>query len=93
MVGPLNNGFQQQIPAANTFRPGEATQQRNPVNGDSNNTVEENQQTSGTEAIEETNNVEQNEQRVALAPENDRPNTDSLSNSSANRGTSLDITV
>lgn len=99
MVGLINNGFQPQVPAANTFRPGESTQQRDPINNDAatvNAGVDASAQPAATQPVNETselrNTQPDNNIRENIADTNNRPEP-SFAPNSTSRGTSLDITV
>lgn len=86
MVDGVNSGFQQ-IPAANTFQPGE---QRTRV------AIENEAVTNPNPATNQGENLnlvqEGNRENLAASSENSVPNPNDIS-SSSNRGSQLDITV
>ena len=93
MVGPINNGFQQQPPIANTFRPGE--QQSGLSKNVAQDTV-----TKSNDAPNPNLNVnltppdktDEINSKLALSRDAARESPNNLGNSS-NRGTVLDISV
>lgn len=88
MVSDINGGFQQ-IPSANTFRPGEQQQTR---------VAQENEAVTNPDvALNQGENLnvlqeQTQESLVTSAQENRPPNPNNIS-SSVNRGSQLDITV
>ncbi len=89
MVGSVSNGIPQQIPAANTFKPGESTQEQTKATAEEKKTspsYESRQQ----ESAKTQANIKQTTENFTLSRENTRPDPQE---SSPRRGSTLDINV
>ena len=91
MVGSINNGFQQQPPIANTFRPGESGTSKN-VARDTLTKTNDAPNPNLNINVTPADKTEEINAKVALSRDTARPNPDNIG-SSVNRGNVLDISV
>lgn len=89
MVGAINGGFQQQIPASRAFEPNQSPQ--NPAN--TPKVSEGPQPAPSTPTFVQSGKTEEINEKLALSRDVLRINPSQISNNSQQRGQNLDISV